>query len=125
MDAPLPTSRPARIFSKIINKFDRFTEPPSRHREFGRCQPGTPVDEGQKEINVFRQLGESMVTLKREMGLKEISRKPEDPGKSPKVKFEVYGEEMIEKEVKPSGNTGRVYLPLNWVGKHVKIIRID
>ena len=42
-----------------------------------------------------------------------------------KPKFEVYGEEMIEKEVKPSGNSGRVYLPPEWVGKHVKIIRID
>ena len=41
-----------------------------------------------------------------------------------KVKFEVYGEEMIEKEVKQSGNSGRVYLPPEWVGKHVKIIRI-
>ncbi len=40
-------------------------------------------------------------------------------------KFEVYGEEMIEKEVKQSGNSGRVYLPPEWVGKHVKIIRID
>ncbi len=42
-----------------------------------------------------------------------------------KAKFEVYGEEMIEKEVKLSGNSGRVYLPPDWVGKHVKIIRID
>ena len=42
-----------------------------------------------------------------------------------KAKFEVYGEEMIEKEVKQSGNSGRVYLPPHWVGKHVKIIRID
>ncbi len=42
-----------------------------------------------------------------------------------KVKFEVYGEEMIEKEVKQSGNSGRVYLPPEWVGKHVKIIRIE
>lgn len=42
-----------------------------------------------------------------------------------KVKFEVYGEEMIEKTVKLSGNSGRVYLPPNWVGRHVKIIRID
>lgn len=40
-------------------------------------------------------------------------------------KFEVYGEEMIEKEVKQSGNSGRVYIPPEWVGKHVKIIRID
>jgi putative transposon-encoded protein len=42
-----------------------------------------------------------------------------------KSKFEVYGEEMIEKEVKQSGNSGRVYLPPEWVGKLVKIIRID
>jgi len=42
-----------------------------------------------------------------------------------KVKFEVYGEEMIEKEVKMSGNSGRVYLPPDWVGRKVKIIRID
>jgi putative transposon-encoded protein len=41
------------------------------------------------------------------------------------VKFEVYGEEMLEKEVKLSGNSGRVYLPPNWVGHRVKIIRID
>jgi putative transposon-encoded protein len=41
-----------------------------------------------------------------------------------KVKFEIYGEEMIEKRVKLSGNSGRVYLPPNWVGHKVKIIRI-
>ncbi len=43
----------------------------------------------------------------------------------PKPKFRVYGEEMIEKAVKPSGNSGRVYLPPEWVGKNVKIIRLD
>lgn len=42
-----------------------------------------------------------------------------------KVKFEVYGEEMIEKEVKSSGNSGRIYLPPNWIGHTVKIIKID
>ncbi len=41
-----------------------------------------------------------------------------------KVKFEVYGEEMIEKEVKSSGNSGRLYLPPDWIGKCVKIIRL-
>ena len=66
-----------------------------------------------------------MVALKRETGLKEISGKSEDPGKSPKAKFGVFGKEMIEKEVKKSGNSGRVYLPSDWVGKIVKIIRID
>ena len=42
-----------------------------------------------------------------------------------KVKFEIYGEEMIEKLVKSSGTSGRVYLPPDWVGRHVKIIRVD
>jgi hypothetical protein len=59
------------------------------------------------------------------MGLKEISGKPKDRGKSPKPKFGLFGLEMIEKEVKPRRNTGRVYLPQDWVGKLVKIIRID
>ena len=42
-----------------------------------------------------------------------------------KVKFEIFGEEMIEKTVKLSGNSGRVYLPPTWVGHQVKIVRID
>jgi putative transposon-encoded protein len=42
-----------------------------------------------------------------------------------KVKFEVYGEEMLEKDVKMSGNSGRVYLPPDWVGHRIKIIRVD
>ena len=41
------------------------------------------------------------------------------------VKFEIYGEEMIEKRVKSSGNSGRVYLPPHWVGHKVKIVRTD
>jgi putative transposon-encoded protein len=52
-----------------------------------------------------------------------------DPGPATvhegKVKFEVFGEEMIEKEVKLSGNSGRVYLPPDWVGKQIKVIRIN
>jgi putative transposon-encoded protein len=44
---------------------------------------------------------------------------------NPKAKFEVYGEEMIDKCVKPSGKSGRIYLPPEWVGKNVKVIRLD
>lgn len=43
----------------------------------------------------------------------------------PKVKFEVFGEEMLEKSVKSSGNSGRIYLPPDWIGRRVKIIRMD
>ena len=62
------------------------------------------------------------------MANEKNSKKNEDSGGRPvdsKVKFEIYGEEMIEKRVKLSGNSGRVYLPPNWVGHQVKIIRID
>ena len=41
------------------------------------------------------------------------------------VKFEVFGNAMIEKRVRVSGNSGRIYLPPDWVGHNVKIIRID
>ncbi|MDR3554356.1 MAG: DUF2080 family transposase-associated protein [Syntrophobacteraceae bacterium] len=41
------------------------------------------------------------------------------------VRFEVYGEEMLEKRVRLSGNSGRIYLPPDWVGHRVKVIRID
>lgn len=50
---------------------------------------------------------------------------PQQTGTSTRVKFEIFGEEMIEKRVKASGNSGRVYLPPDWVGHKVKIIRID
>jgi len=56
---------------------------------------------------------------------KSIQSETTPEGAPSKVKFEVYGEEMIEKRVKLSGNSGRVYLPPNWVGHQVKIIRID
>jgi putative transposon-encoded protein len=66
-----------------------------------------------------------MVTPKKEPIPTESVNRVEENHKPPKAKFEVFGEEMIEKEVKQSGNSGRVYLPPEWVGKHVKIIRID
>jgi len=42
-----------------------------------------------------------------------------------KVKFLVQGEEMIDKKVMRSGASGRIYLPADWVDRHVKIVRID
>jgi putative transposon-encoded protein len=62
---------------------------------------------------------------------KQQTRKKKDGGESEsspvpaKTEFRIYGEEMIEKKVKTSGKTGRVYLPGDWVGKQVKIVRID
>jgi len=65
-----------------------------------------------------------MMAPKREQN-PDTSPLVEEPQFIRKTKFEVYGEEMLEKEVKQSGNSGRVYLPPEWVGKHVKIIRIE
>jgi len=42
-----------------------------------------------------------------------------------KVKLIIYGEEMIDKTVNTSGKGGRIYLPHDWVGRRIKVIRID
>ena len=41
------------------------------------------------------------------------------------MKVEVQAYQVIEKKVKPSGNSGRVYVPKEWVGKRVKIFLLD
>jgi hypothetical protein len=43
-------------------------------------------------------------------------------------RFEVTAREVIEKQVRPSGKkskSGRIYLPYEWVGCTVKIVRIN
>lgn len=40
-----------------------------------------------------------------------------------KVKFEIYGQEIIQKIVNSSGNSGRVYLPPEWIGTKVKVVK--
>ena len=57
--------------------------------------------------------------------ISDNDNKPSAEVPNSKVKFEIFGEEMLEKRVKASGNSGRVYLPPNWVGHKVKIIRTD
>ena len=41
------------------------------------------------------------------------------------VKIELTGFEMFEKHVAKSGNSGRVYVPIEWIGKRVKIILVE
>ena len=67
-----------------------------------------------------------MPNKKNQNSANEVDKNQETPVQfaNNKVKFEIYGEEMIEKSVKQSGNSGRVYLPPNWVGHKVKIIRL-
>jgi len=39
------------------------------------------------------------------------------------IKIEAY--QIVEKVVKLSGNSGRVYVPIDWVGKRVKVVLIE
>jgi len=41
------------------------------------------------------------------------------------TKIQLTGYEMLEKEVNKSGNSGRVYVPIEWIGKRVKIILLE
>jgi len=41
------------------------------------------------------------------------------------MKLEIEGYEVIEKVVKSGGNSGRVYVPVNWLNRRVKVIRIE
>jgi len=42
-----------------------------------------------------------------------------------KTKIQLAGYEMLEKQVNKSGNSGRVYVPVEWIGKRVKIILLE
>jgi len=39
------------------------------------------------------------------------------------IKINAY--QIIEKVVKQSGNSGRVYVPIEWIGKKVKVVLIE
>ena len=60
-----------------------------------------------------------------EIRLEDANTDPPNTFDGSPAKIEIFGEEMIEKQVKASANSGRVYLPPEWVGHKVKIIRID
>ncbi len=41
------------------------------------------------------------------------------------TKIRLTGFEMLEKQINKSGNSGRVYVPVEWIGKHVKVILLE
>ena len=41
------------------------------------------------------------------------------------VKIRLSGFEMLEKQVNKSGNSGRVYVPVEWIGKRVKVVLLE
>ncbi len=41
------------------------------------------------------------------------------------MEIKIQGYQIIEKTVKSSGNSGRVYVPKGWVGKKVKVVLLE
>ena len=41
------------------------------------------------------------------------------------TKIQLNGFEMLEKQVNKSGNSDRVYVPVEWIGKKVKVILLE
>lgn len=41
------------------------------------------------------------------------------------VVMQMEGYEMVEKTAMPSGTTARVLVPRSWIGKRVRIVRLD
>ena len=41
------------------------------------------------------------------------------------TKIQLTGFEMLEKQANKSGNSGRVYVPIEWIGKKVKVILLE
>jgi len=39
--------------------------------------------------------------------------------------IELTGYEMLEKQVNKSGNSGRIYVPVEWIGKRVKVVLLE
>jgi putative transposon-encoded protein len=106
-------------FRKVITFGQNARGQPARQNS-GAGEAGCPIASIRKRT--FPQPPRNGINV----ASREESQHPENPpAMNEKVKFEVYGEEMIEKRVKSSGNSGRVYLPPDWVGHRVKIIRID
>jgi hypothetical protein len=74
----------------------------------------------------FKGLNYLMQSLQRQVIITERQLVTEDKKViSNKVKFEIFGEEMLRRVVKINGKSGRVYLPYSWVGHKVKIIMIE
>ncbi|MFH1058963.1 MAG: DUF2080 family transposase-associated protein [Pseudomonadota bacterium] len=50
---------------------------------------------------------------------------PEASAATRLVQFTIYGREVVQKRVTRSGQSGRIYLPAEWLGKTVTVIRQD
>ncbi len=41
------------------------------------------------------------------------------------TRIQLKGFEMLEKQVNKSGNSGRIYVPVEWIGKRVKVVLLE
>jgi putative transposon-encoded protein len=41
------------------------------------------------------------------------------------MEIRISGYQIIEKTVKQTGNSGRIYVPIDWVGKKVKVVLLE
>ena len=39
--------------------------------------------------------------------------------------FEIAGHEVVDRDVKPTGNGAHVYVPKWWLGEDVKVVRVS
>ena len=44
---------------------------------------------------------------------------------SDQMEIKITAYQIVEKTVKQSGNSGRVYVPIDWIGKKVKVVLIE
>ena len=57
--------------------------------------------------------------------MKTPNKNEKDETEKGLMEIKVYGYEAIEKTAMLAGTTSRVYLPVNWSGKKIKIIRME
>jgi len=50
---------------------------------------------------------------------------PEKKAPEQPMKIEMLGYEVVEKVAMPSGNSSRIYLPVDWKGKRVRAVRVE
>jgi len=59
------------------------------------------------------------------MPRKRAAERPNASPVSSPIEFHMKGYEIVQKKVKPAGTSGRVYVPNSWVGKLVKVVRLE
>lgn len=59
------------------------------------------------------------------IGPSQMQQKEPEHHSADQAKLTLYGVEIVEKKVSVCNKGGRIYLPLKWLGKKVKIVRVD